>query len=247
MGSSVDHVFPRAIFSRPFPPDLITVPACRTCQNRKAQGEGDLRDLLASHYASTDHPNAEGLMTKLGGAIQTNRTQLVRTFDQGHRVVRPSRTGLVLPDLYAVPFDFEALYQTMHMVVQGLYFRETGFRLGASEPIELSIVPEADRERQLWEFAARILEQSWRDFGNGVVRWMPAFNVMPGQEPTDSIWIIVFHRGVVWVAQTGDGVAVARELRAKGQAERDDAERKQARLSRLNLVTGTTDYEQDRP
>ncbi len=229
-GGTRDHVFPVALFTRPLPPDLITVPACRACQDRKSGGEGDLRDYIATHFRAAQHPNALGLQLKVERAIAGNYSQLppgaVGGHVQGVMIRQRSPAGLVLPDLVAVPFHFGPMYLTVEMVVRGLYAHTFGAPASPDLPVEVTRIREVDSAGFRSQFEANVPSGAWSQRGNGVVAWLCGLE----QETNSAVFTLVFHHAIAWSAIVGEGALIMRKLR-------EDAEADIARAGRLGLMT----------
>lgn len=128
---TADHVPPKLFLERPFPPNLLAVPACADC-NRSFQADDEYtRAVLASdiranwNYAaqsnlpaimrSLQRPNARGFAEYLGR--QSHRMKLLA----------PNGSPIV-----AIQTDQHRVNGSGMHILRGLYFHETGKRLSRS-------------------------------------------------------------------------------------------------------------------
>lgn len=56
---SKDHVIPKCLFIKPYPLNLISVPACDECNNAKSQNDDYLRDILVTDNWVSKSPTAQ--------------------------------------------------------------------------------------------------------------------------------------------------------------------------------------------
>lgn len=119
-----DHVPGRQFFPQPLPPDLLTVPACESCNKGFKSDEDYLRALLCL---------GPGGVTQIGAELWTQK--LHRTFqkDQGLRaaiarrmsmVRRMSPAGLDLGDAVAIEIEWPRIDRIVRKWVRALYFHE---------------------------------------------------------------------------------------------------------------------------
>src|SRR5690242_15786461 len=59
---SRDHVIPLTLFTRPYPPNLITVPCCLVCNNGKSRDDDYLRDMLVCDLFAEQSPTAKQVL-----------------------------------------------------------------------------------------------------------------------------------------------------------------------------------------
>ena len=74
-----DHVVPRALFTPPLPKNLVTVPACNECNQRKGEDDDYLRDYLATDFAGSGSSIADTLLRgKIRRSVARNQSELIR-------------------------------------------------------------------------------------------------------------------------------------------------------------------------
>ena len=129
-GATVDHVPSRKFFPQPRPSDLVTVPACSSCNNKTSADEEYFLHVMMSHVAS-EGPIVEALRIQRFSLPKTaRRLRMARQMLSRVRMVPVhSPTGVQLgfaPALEGV--DFARLERVFEKVVRGLYFVEYGQR-----------------------------------------------------------------------------------------------------------------------
>lgn len=65
-----DHVIPRCLFPRPLPAAMLTVPACRSCNQRKAKHDDFLRDVLVTDIAAEDNAAAQAVFENVNAHLE---------------------------------------------------------------------------------------------------------------------------------------------------------------------------------
>jgi hypothetical protein len=78
---SKEHVIPLCLFKRPYPPRMITVPACDQCNNKKSLDDDFLRDLITTDLYGSQSPIAQEILKgKVLRSVQRNSSELWRMF-----------------------------------------------------------------------------------------------------------------------------------------------------------------------
>lgn len=188
-----DHVIPRCLFVPPYPASLITVPACRECNERKAIDDSFFRDYLTLDFAGSTSPAAETLLHgKVRRAVARNRSELGRTVLRSS-TVEPFYTkgGIYLGDFAQAPVDDARFVPLFRRIIRGLYFHYTNERIPLTYPVEVHrIMP--------WDF-----EQAFRSFSQLHFNPCgPMANVFAGgcarvsEEPLSTMWLLTFYERV---------------------------------------------------
>jgi hypothetical protein len=123
-GITRDHVVPRALFGRPSPPNLITVPACDACNNTKSRNDAYLRDLVTCDIYGNQHPVAHQIFQQsVLSAARQNYSVLARAARAAARL-EPlyTRGGLYLGTHVSVPLEEERTTSIFMTLVRGLYY-----------------------------------------------------------------------------------------------------------------------------
>jgi hypothetical protein len=120
-----DHVIPKALFTKPYPRDLITVPACDTCNGiRKSANDTLLRDILTTDVEGSNNPTAQKLFTeKVLEAHQRNQSPFTRNIIKDARL-QPLYTGagVFLGDYYMLTLPSGEVENLFEFLIRGLYY-----------------------------------------------------------------------------------------------------------------------------
>src|SRR5215204_1775649 len=114
-----DHVVPKTLFTRPFPPNLITAPACGRCNGDKAKDDDYLRDWLVCDIYGSQHPTAQKLFN--GKVLRSHRrrqSQLTRSIAKNARV-QPWYTpaGIYLGDFPMFEMDNQRVQTILERII----------------------------------------------------------------------------------------------------------------------------------
>ena len=191
---------PRALFTRPFPPNLITVPACGVCNGDKAKDDDYLRDWLVCDIHAQHHPTAQALFNgKVLRAHGRNQSQVTRLITTGARV-QPWYTpaGVYLGDFPMLRLKDQRVQTILERIVRGLYFdaqrrrmpNECDFRIRKQDP---------------WDFKAiwrkfRELDLHWNTRALGDV--FACGYVRTDEDPFFTLWLLVFYGNVCFSVET---------------------------------------------
>lgn len=188
---SRDHIPPKAIFPKPRPNDLISVPACRTC-NGSFQGDDEYfaaslalctgiertpqgRRLVQTFLRSLKRPEAERFKSFLGGTL---------------RVVGQDK-GLYggVPGTLGQWIDANRLGRTTSRIVRGLFYHETRLRLPADYDVVSILLEQADDLTKL-TMIAPLHGNTPVEAANGAFAyvWKAAVD-----DPFSCTWLLVFY------------------------------------------------------
>lgn len=120
-----DHVPPKAIFPKPQPENLITVPACSDCNN----GASDLDDLFKvylSMHAAGESDIARRLFTeKTARTLERNKSLLARIAEESKELQIEDESGNFVTRTGGL-WNSEAHDAVIERTIRGLYFSHTG-------------------------------------------------------------------------------------------------------------------------
>jgi hypothetical protein len=110
---------------------MVTVPACESCNQKKALDDPYLRDLLVMDLQCADHPVATALRRgKVMRAARTNRSEVTKSI---LKLARPkplyTNGGLYLGHYPSIRLDGDRMDEIFKTIVRGLYYRLRGIRL----------------------------------------------------------------------------------------------------------------------
>jgi len=120
-----DHVPPKAIFPRPRPENLITVPACASCNN----GASDLDDLfkvyLSMHTAGKSEIATRLFKEKTARTLERNQTLLTKISEESKQLKIQDENGNLVTRT-GVLWNSQAHDAVIERTIRGLYFHHTG-------------------------------------------------------------------------------------------------------------------------
>lgn len=133
-----EHVPPRSLFPKPRPKDLITVPACKNCNNSTSQFDNRYTILVTGKVTErggeqriADFFNDKKLRGM--GRDQHMRSKLINDSKQVD-LVTPS--GIFIEEGWAIPWDNVAEEIVTCKLVKGLYYHHYGEVLPQEVPIK---------------------------------------------------------------------------------------------------------------
>lgn len=60
-----DHIPPKTIFAKPYPPNLLTVPCCTKCNNNMSKDDEYFRNMLAFRMDLKENSDVQSLLPKV--------------------------------------------------------------------------------------------------------------------------------------------------------------------------------------
>lgn len=131
-----DHLPPKALFLKPYPDNLITVPACETCNGGGSAFDDEFQAFLAIHVAGHDERGSRffherGKTNLLGNE---RRLQALRDGVQEIEIHGPQGNPIGLAP--AVLWDSDAHDAVVERMIRGLYWHHTGHILPPDSIVE---------------------------------------------------------------------------------------------------------------
>lgn len=199
-----DHVVSKGLYVAPYPNNLLTVPACWPCNQRKSASEDSLRDFLSMDLLSAPAPDARSLFhSTVARAVVRNRSKIARELVQhGRRIPIYSPGGLFAGFAFAVDLPDDPVSTTLAFMVRGLYFALCGARLDPTVQIEIRRSMTTPHEfASLWDQATLA---EYPRFTQGTV-----FRCLYAQLPPDpacSVWALQFYERTAFMAESNPRV-----------------------------------------
>lgn len=120
-----DHIPPRCFFDTPPPPNLITVPSCRTCNERFSRDDEKARNLLTSLEFTVLHSAVRNeLEGKRNRSMAAARANLKAMLDCMTLADRYSPGGVYLGTAPALNLDQPCMNRFFERLTRGLLYRE---------------------------------------------------------------------------------------------------------------------------
>lgn len=187
--TTTEHVPRKAIFMRPGPSDLITVPACFSCNNRWSAVEeqfGVYLAMLAAHPAESTWSlwGKQALRT-----LRHNRRLAQRMRENLRPVAGRSPGGLRLGEVAVFPIPQKVYTSVIEKTIRGLYYHHYRETLGDSAVVRASMFRGLSEEAMQ---NTRMLSQHDVGGDSFIYRYGSAEN-----SPLDSVWVFQFY-GCHW-------------------------------------------------
>ncbi|HEX6533042.1 MAG TPA: hypothetical protein VF041_00510 [Gemmatimonadaceae bacterium] len=164
LANTHDHAPPKLLMTRPYPPNMITVPSCRACNQGASLDEEYFRILLA-HVGTS--PGLTSLMQP-GGAVDRALSRATKLANRIDRALGVSDGG----QPYIQP-EVERVHRVLEKTVHGLYVSRYGRNPGPARFRAVGMYPYTVKEaRPAWLFAAAYTERfrakRWQILQQGV-------------------------------------------------------------------------------
>jgi hypothetical protein len=159
---TVDHVPPKNLFSKPFPPNLWTIPACAACNGKFSKDVEYFRVALTISDRAKGQTSRDVVLPTVIRGLNRSEARRFRPALLANSAVLPrySSGGLYLGHQRLLSFDGARLDRTAERIIKGLSFKVKGHRLPDDHTIS---VVYAGRFRQLMDVDPEV-ELALREF-----------------------------------------------------------------------------------
>jgi hypothetical protein len=126
-----DHPVPRNLFPTPPPPNLITVPSCKPCNDGFSRDDEYLRLVLVSRHDTGTHPDAQGVWAAaMRGLARPGHLGLAKALiSRAREIDLTTPAGLHLGRVGVFEPDTSRIEGVAIRAVKGLFFNEYRRRL----------------------------------------------------------------------------------------------------------------------
>lgn len=147
---TVDHVPPKNLFSKPYPPNLWTVPACAACNGKFSKDDEYFRVALTISDRAKGQTNRDAVLPTVIRGLNKSEARRFRAALLANSAVlrRYSSGGLYLGHQRLLSFDGARLDRTAERIIKGLFFKVKGHRLPDDHTINVVFI---GRFRQLMD------------------------------------------------------------------------------------------------
>lgn len=205
---TADHVPPKNLFNRPFPPNLLTVPACADCNGGFKKDDEYFRIALTVTDKSKGQRGREGILPTVLRGINSPKASRFRATLLSNTQIAPrfSPSGIFLGDQRQITLDGARIEGIARRIVQGLFFHVKGQRLPNDHAINVvpvgrfremaNLHPEIDLA--LHEFIARITAEPLTEHGDVFgYRYLQSPN-----GPSHTMWLLYFYERLEFFCTT---------------------------------------------
>ena len=208
---TVDHVPPKLLLARPYPPNLLTVPACLTCNQSFQKDDEYTRTMLCIDVRAAKNPTAQ---SNLPAVVRSLKRPDARSFAE--YLGRRAESSIVLgqdgfPLGQAFELDKTRVNRTGERLVRAFHLVEMGTPVPRNKTVRvacnMSLKP-TDPDTQM---IARMMK-AFPDWRNGSVG--TAFSYVAAFSDAGSVWLMLLYDFFFWlgIVQPTAGVPASGSL-----------------------------------
>lgn len=141
-GTTSDHIPPKGLYTRPYPINMHTVPACSKCNQGGATADEIVKIMIG--LSTGDARGGQPLV------IESMQKTLAKNKKLSRKVFRSARrtfhhfNGPILRPAVAVRFDGKEYREVMTRIVRALYWVEKGSALGIAAKVKVDAFEQID-------------------------------------------------------------------------------------------------------
>lgn len=195
-----DHVPPKALFREPRPNNLITVPACRDCNNRRSIDDDYFRNQLVKRHDVAANPSAQdGFEAHLRGMARPQQRRALNSMLQSiFPVELVTKSGLFAGIGYAYEVDQERMNDYVARITQGLFFHENKRRLPDGYRTKACLAAHIEPDGVWLKALGKLRNAAWKKIGDA---FQYAVISIEG-DPNLTVWLHVYYEAVPFIAMT---------------------------------------------
>ena len=182
---TADHVPPKLLLGKPYPKNLITVPACKTCNQSFQKDDEYTRTMLCLDARAFGNIAAR---SKLSAVLRSLQRPQARSFV---KYLTSQKTFGQIQDV-----DKVRLNKTGQRLIRALYFSETGTPLPVTAVIRVGAKTDLRPEDRDTQVIARAFNKftDQRESSVGT-----AFSYLAGVAPGCSVWLMQLDDYFFWL------------------------------------------------
>lgn len=193
---TVDHVPPRVLFSRPYPPDMITVPSCLRCNRGFQQDDEYVGNAILMRGDIAFSPSLRGADDKAIRALRRAeaRPMSSRLLSTVREVEISTASGIFLGSAWVFDIDKTRLASFLRRIIRGLFYIVFSKRVPDNHRVGASLTIDRDPELAASFNAALTGRPIVTACGGGFsYTWVEARD-----SPGSSVWMFSFHSKAVF-------------------------------------------------
>jgi len=201
-----DHVPPKAIFPKPRPLDLITVPACLKCNQANSKDDEYFRLSLNVREELSENPAVQrGQPVVMRSLLDPKSPGKRQSFINSIRLVElMTPSGIYIKDHLAIETNTSRLRNVVRRIVRGLFYHHNNCRLPQNYEVyvcdEENFVKFPEPERVKFDPIVNALKnQNPRVIGQGVFSYHYGVNT---SDPHSTYWILTFYERAAYLGLT---------------------------------------------
>lgn len=195
-----DHIPPKALFAKPRPSNLITVPSCRSCNGDASKDDEYFRLMISMRHDTGDHPAVQKNLPSIYRSLQMPSKKGFKRALIGSmceiEIATPS--GFYLGTAEGYDVNLSRLDRVAARITTGLFFHEFGRRLApefTTCAYSVDGFSKADQKTKtlVHETLAKITSGKPRVFGDGAfIYWLNKVK----ECDTTSLWVLQFYERI---------------------------------------------------
>lgn len=191
---SREHVIPLCLFSRPYPPNLITVPACDKCNNDKSLDDDYLRDMLTCDIFGNQSSTAQKIFYEKVIKSVNRKSSVIGNTAISNARLEPFYTnqGLYLGEYPSFSIDGERVKNMFSLLIRGLYYDARKERFPDGYVFEILRYYPWDF-KDIWEAFSKLNLNGPRALGDV----FSCVFASAQEDPFTTSWLILFYERVI--------------------------------------------------
>lgn len=193
---TVDHVPPKLLLARPYPPNLFTVPACRACNQSFQKDDEYTRTMLCIDVRASKNTVAQ---SNLPAVLRSLQRPDARAFAE--YLTRRAGNSIILgqdgfPMGQAFELDKARVNRSGERLVRAFYFTEMGTPIPSNAVVRVGCNMElrpTDADTITIARAMKTLP-NWRDGSVGT-----AFSYVTASGDAGSVWLMLLYDFFFWL------------------------------------------------
>lgn len=191
-GRTKDHVPPKSIFLDPLPRQLVTVPACESCNSGFSCLDTSFKEWLGFSIGVKNDQQKRYWNEKLLPTVRNNRRRHEEIISSIHQAGGLSVRAAPVP-LYQLMIDASIQERMMARLVRGLWYREHKKIVPPDLPISQMLLSDFQGYESL------LSRCRWKHFDD---QFSYGFGLVPEYEWT-ACWCFLFHGANATIVLTG--------------------------------------------
>jgi hypothetical protein len=165
-----DHIPPKKLFPQPWTDDLITVPACGTCNNCSSSDDEHFIWMMTISVKAVGEHADNARKQRFSTPTTPRRQRMAANVLQGlTRAAITTPAGLYLGHATLVDADLERVNRVLERIVRGLYFKELGVAVPANRSVRA--FPESPTQPFEMEAMQPVIGYNPRSVANGAFEY----------------------------------------------------------------------------
>lgn len=193
---TVDHVPPKLLLEKPYPPNLITVPACFACNQSFQKDDEYTRTMLCIDVRNAKNAAAQFNLPAVLRSLQKPNAQAFAAYLAGkaEKSIVLGQDGAPMGQIFEL--DKVRANRTGRRFIQALYYHETGTALPSSAVIRAECNDRLRRTDSEFKEICRLLAK-FHEHRHGFVG--ESFGYLAALHSSYSIWLMQLYDSFVWL------------------------------------------------